>query len=147
MIKQAAIICDIDGTIANIGHRMKYWRQSPRDYHSFYKDLESDSPIINIIEAVNVLSNAYHVIYLTGRHEGVRRKTIQWLERNNLPAGKLIMKPDTCFDSDVEFKRSAYFSQISKTNEIILVFEDRIKCVNMWREIGLTCLQVAEGNY
>lgn len=27
------------------------------------------------------------------------------------------------------------------------VFEDRKQCVDMWRSLGLTCYQVADGNY
>lgn len=145
--KPAAIICDIDGTIADITHRMRFWREQPRNYPAFYQTVELDKPIQNTIEVVNVLSSAYHIIYLTGRHEGIRQRTKKWLSDNNLPDGKLIMKPDGCFDSDVYFKRNAYFNNISKDFDVIIVLEDRIKCVNLWRELGLTCWQVAEGNY
>ena len=31
--------------------------------------------------------------------------------------------------------------------EVVGVFDDRQKVVDMWREIGLTCMQVAPGNF
>ena len=31
--------------------------------------------------------------------------------------------------------------------EVVAVFDDRDKVVNMWREVGLTCMQVAPGNF
>ena len=34
-----------------------------------------------------------------------------------------------------------------KKKEIICTFDDRDKVVNMWRENGLTCMQVAPGNF
>jgi hypothetical protein len=32
-------------------------------------------------------------------------------------------------------------------NDIVCVFDDRDKVVDMWRENGLTCMQVAPGNF
>jgi hypothetical protein len=32
-------------------------------------------------------------------------------------------------------------------NNIFMVVDDRQKVVDMWRSLGLTCLQVAEGNF
>ena len=32
-------------------------------------------------------------------------------------------------------------------HEVVAVFDDRDKVVKMWREIGLTCMQVAPGNF
>ena len=34
-----------------------------------------------------------------------------------------------------------------KKNDIVCVFDDRYKVVKMWRENGLDCFQVAEGNF
>lgn len=33
------------------------------------------------------------------------------------------------------------------TKEILCVLDDRNKVVKMWRELGLTCLQMAEGDF
>jgi hypothetical protein len=32
-------------------------------------------------------------------------------------------------------------------DDVVAVFDDRDKVVNMWRENGLTCMQVAYGNF
>ena len=32
-------------------------------------------------------------------------------------------------------------------DNVEMVFDDRQKVVDMWREIGLTCMQVAPGNF
>ena len=32
-------------------------------------------------------------------------------------------------------------------NDIFMVVDDRQKVVDMWRSLGLICLQVAEGNF
>ena len=35
----------------------------------------------------------------------------------------------------------------SKRLDIVCVFDDRDKVVDMWRKNGLTCMQVAPGNF
>ena len=36
---------------------------------------------------------------------------------------------------------------IDSPDEILFVLDDRSQVVKMWRELGLTCLQVADGNF
>jgi hypothetical protein len=43
-----------------------------------------------------------------------------------------------------ELKRQ--WIQEYKLEDIICVFDDRTKVVNMWRDLGLTCFQVAPGD-
>jgi hypothetical protein len=49
------------------------------------------------------------------------------------------------FISDEILKENWLFD-IGKKN-IMCVFDDRDKVVNMWRRNGLTCLQVADGDF
>ena len=49
------------------------------------------------------------------------------------------------FISDETLKENWLFD-IGKKN-IMCVFDDRDKVVNMWRKNGLTCLQVANGDF
>jgi hypothetical protein len=44
-------------------------------------------------------------------------------------------------------KKEIYNNLISKEFDVKLVFDDRQQVVDMWRSIGLTCFQVAEGNF
>ena len=37
--------------------------------------------------------------------------------------------------------------EIKDKYDVIGVFEDRDSCVKMWRALGLTCFQVADGSY
>jgi hypothetical protein len=39
------VIVDIDGTISKVGDRIKYLKQDPKDWESFYKDCFEDEPI------------------------------------------------------------------------------------------------------
>jgi hypothetical protein len=44
-------------------------------------------------------------------------------------------------------KREIYRNLIEPKHNVWFVLDDRNSVVKMWREIGLTCLQVEEGNY
>jgi hypothetical protein len=65
------------------------------------------------------------------------------------------MRPLNDFRDDREVKKEqfgkaveAYRSRsITPCNEDFIIFDDRQKVVDMWREMGLTCCQVAKGDF
>lgn len=65
------IVVDIDGTIADISHRVHYLESKPKDWDNFYsvKEMSGDKPIHNIIDMVKSLYNFYPIIFCTGRPE------------------------------------------------------------------------------
>jgi hypothetical protein len=40
-----------------------------------------------------------------------------------------------------------WFRQDYASSEILFALEDRERVVQMWRSVGVTCLQVAEGRF
>ena len=40
-----------------------------------------------------------------------------------------------------------WLNEMDWKDDVVAVFDDRDKVVNMWRENGLTCMQVAYGNF
>ena len=57
------------------------------------------------------------------------------------------MREDTDHRPDWQVKREIYEREIKDKYNVIGVFEDRQQCVDMWRSLGLTCFQVAKGDY
>jgi len=57
------------------------------------------------------------------------------------------MRKDNDFRPDEEIKKEIYNNFIKDDYNIFFVLDDRTKVVNMWRSLGLTCLQVADGNF
>jgi len=74
-----------------------------------------------------------------------RRDTIDLLDAFNVPYNHLRMRAAGDFTADEELKRQ--WIQEYKLEDIICVFDDRTKVVNMWRDLGLTCFQVAPGDF
>jgi hypothetical protein len=55
------------------------------------------------------------------------------------------MRPAGDFTPDEELKRR-WISEYD-LSQVLCIFDDRQKVVDMWRELGLTCFQVAPGDF
>ena len=132
------IIVDIDGTVAE-----------KTDRHIFdYKKVLTDSPKPEVIEVVNSLwKSGYKIIFLSGRPDSCFDDTYEWLRLNCPPFVKLLMRKTGDNRKDAEIKKEIYFNQIQPNFDVLCVIDDRQQVVDMWREIGLTCLQVAPGDF
>ena len=58
----------------------------------------------------------------------------------------LKMRPERNFIPDEQLKLK-WLNEMDWKEDVEAVFDDRQKVVDMWREIGLTCAQVAPGNF
>lgn len=146
------IIVDIDGTISRIGERLKYLIQSPKDWDSFYGDCFDDEPIIEIVGLVYALYlQEYKIVFCTGRRESCRDKTLAWIDRYfNSEIAKvsiLLMRENGDNRHDTVTKPELLKNAGIKLDSIAFVLEDRNVMVKKWRELGLICLQVAEGAF
>jgi predicted kinase len=138
-----AIIVDIDGTVAVKGDR------SPYDWHR----VREDTPNEATISAVSMAWAAGHaVLFTSGRDEVCREDTEAWLGEQVLQVRgdydtHLFMRPagDTRKDSVV--KLELFDQHIRDHYDVRFVLDDRDQVVRMWRSLGLTCFQVAEGSF
>lgn len=142
---QKAYIFDIDGTLTDNTHRLKYIMNYPKDYKTFYKELIDDQPINDVIELCKVLyANDYKILLVTGRPEDYRVLCKQWLEKYGIFYDDLLMRKEKDFRKDDIVKKEIYDNFIKPFYEVVGVFEDRNRCVKMWRDLGLTCYQPKE---
>jgi len=143
------VIVDIDGTISKVGERLKYLQQEPKDWDSFYNDCFQDEPIKDVVDLVKAIQSKYFTIFCTGRRESVRLKTEIWLHKQDLLLGyyQLLMRKDGDHRHDTEVKPELLEEYGINLNDIAFVLEDRNSMVEKWRELGLICLQVAEGDF
>ena len=132
-----AIMCDIDGTLAHMKDR------SPYDWGRVDTD-EVDPTIKNLLD---VLKDKYFIILVSGRDEVCREKTEKWLRGNDITYGMLLMRPEGDIRKDSIVKREIFENYIRDYYNIQFVLDDRNQVVEMWRSLGLKCLQVQEGDF
>ncbi len=137
--KQNAFICDIDGTLAIMGAR------SPFDWSKVGIDTVNHN--ISMIIRTLRMSSGLPMILVSGRDEACRAETEKWLVENSVPYHELIMRKAGDMRKDVEVKREIYDGQIKHRYNVIAVFDDRDQVVDMWRSLGMICLQVNYGSF
>lgn len=141
------IIFDLDGTLANIDHRRNLVEGPKKDWNAFFEACDKDTPNTQIVWLFNVLQLNYigDIEIWSGRSEDVKTKTIEWLLKHRLYPAKIRMRKAGDFRADEVLKKE-WLDEIGPEN-VKLVFDDRDKVVKMWRENGITCCQVAPGNF
>lgn len=140
------IVFDIDGTLSIPGSRLKYIQQPKKDWESFYSHVGDDLlnvPIARICVALQVHNE---VIFVTGRPEWCKNDTIDWLNHYGLldENSRIYMRCEGDYRPDHVVKPELINHLLHKVE---MVFEDRQAMVDKWRELGITCLQVAKGDY
>lgn len=90
------------------------------------------------------------IVILSGRSKATKDATRAWLNKFDVPFDVLKMRPtsnDFNFMPDDQLKKQWLDQLFTDKSDILCVFDDRQKVVDMWRDNGLTCFQVAPGNF
>lgn len=138
--KGNAIIVDIDGTLAHRCDRQWF------DYSKVDQD-ELDVTVDGIVRAYAKMG--YIILIVSGREatDECYHRTNTWLKKHNIPYYDLMMRKQGDFRRDSIVKKEIYDNDIKGKFDVEFVLDDRQQVVDMWREIGLKCLQVAPGNF
>lgn len=133
------VLADIDGTTALMAAR------SPFDETRVHED-RPNLPVIAVIRAMAATGN--EIVFLSGRTDACRTATYDWLcEHVGVPFQGLYMRAAGDMRKDAIVKRELFDRHIRDSYDVTCVLDDRDQVVAAWRELGLTCLQVAPGNF
>jgi len=135
----AAVMCDIDGTLALMGDRGPY---------NFAK-CEGD----RLNEAVRRalvsfrLANDDSIVLLSGRSEEYRPQTETWLAAHAVPYDELWMRPEGDRRRDDIVKAELFDQHVRHRYRIHVSLDDRDRVVALWRRMGLPTWQVNYGDF
>ncbi len=134
------------------------------DWRSFFASCVDDIPNEPVIRTLQSLRSGGAEIWIwSGRSDEVREQTVEWLCKHgcmgNNPAGflpawpfgapeRFRMRKAGDHQDDVTLK-SSWLAEIEppEWNRLTAVFDDRKRVVNMWRDAGVPCFQVAPGEF
>jgi|TARA_B100001093_G_scaffold353895_1_gene338356 FMN phosphatase YigB (HAD superfamily) len=144
------VIFDLDGTLALIDKRrdLSTKDNGKFDWDVFFdpKNIDLDLPNQPVIDTVDLLSTDYRIWILSGRSDVTHQATRDWLSKNGVYYDNLVMRPQNhLYLPDNELKQM-WLDSIGVDN-VAMVFDDRNQVVDMWRQNGLTCFQVADGDF
>ena len=149
-----AIVCDLDGTMALMNGR------NPYDASTCDKDL----PNIPVVETIKLFHEAgYKIIFCSGREDKFKEPTEKFIkqyftkEESHQPFSDftydsprsyhLFMRKTGDQRKDAVIKNEIFMENIYNKFNVLFVLDDRDQVVKGWRDIGLTCFQVAEGDF
>ncbi len=133
-----ALIVDIDGTLAHMVNR------GPYDASLYHTD--------TVDETIRSLVGLYYIqgpkiLVVSGRDDTYKDVTAKWLSDNFIGYDELYMRKGGDKRNDAIVKQEIFEEHIKGKYEIEFVLDDRNRVVKMWRELGLKCLQVADGDF
>ena len=145
------VIFDLDGTLCDGSKRehilydKSLFVTTKERWEMFYSEMDKDDPIVPNVRLLKLLGESYFVIFLTARPEKYRELTLKWI---NKYIGKgiyssLIMREDEEMGS-VEFKENAYYDLEKEGYEPILILDDDLEVVKMFKEKGLPAYYCGE---
>ncbi len=143
-------IVDIDGTIADVSHRLSFLKTEPKDWSGFFVAAVDDKPIWEVITVVRALHSAGNtIVIMTGRSESSRALTRLWLSKYRVPFHTLLMRTEGDHREDYVIKAELLkaYRERSPEDDIGGAFEDRQQNVDMFREKGIRVFHVAKGDY
>ena len=148
------IIFDLDGTLADIEDRRQLCTKEngKMDWNKFFdpENIKLDKPNIPVIMMAQALDAiGYKIAIFSGRSASTSKATQSWVEKHEVPFSLLKLRPEKHpfkFMPDEKLKLQ-WLNEMDWKDNVVAVFDDRQKVVDMWREIGLTCMQVAPGNF
>jgi 5'(3')-deoxyribonucleotidase len=150
-VNKKCIIVDLDGTLADCSHRQHHVQSGKKkDWKSFFNEMDVDPVNENLNELLKVLHQYYDIYFVTARPSNYYGKTVRWLyEQAGWPKDsyEIIMRNAGDFRSDTVVKQEILNKIRENDNVPIIVFDDRKSVVDMWRENGLLCAQVADHDF
>lgn len=140
-----AVIFDIDGTLADLSHRVHHIRNRPANWDKFLSECINDKLIEPIARLANSLyQNEHAILLVSGRSDVVRKETIEWMEKHDISFDDLYMRKAGDYRQDYIIKAEILDEILASGYEIEFVVDDRDQVVDMWRNRGLICLQCRE---
>lgn len=135
--KPDCIVVDIDSTISmNLSKREFYgkgWKEM----------LEFDAPVQGTIAALRAMkmTGTCDIIICTGRSEDGREATEKWLKLYQVPYDRLYMRATSDYSSGPDYKEKILKKFILPKYNVLYALDDEDKCVKMYRNNGIICLQ------
>ncbi|SDL21783.1 hypothetical protein SAMN04488074_109302 [Lentzea albidocapillata subsp. violacea] len=130
-------VLDIDGTVADVRHRLHLLdSDSPSKWADFFDAAGDDEVLPQGAELAHKLAADHDIVWLTGRPARIMELTRRWLAEQGLPPGALLMQRE----GD---KRPARVVKLERIQElqyrhtVVMIVDDDPRVVRHLREAGL----------
>jgi hypothetical protein len=137
------IICDLDGNLA------LHVARSPYEFMKCHTDA-LNVPVAKVVHQFLHKGACDKIVYMSGREDEAFDLTVGWLVKHDLwhsDKCELHMRKTGDNRKDRIIKTELFDAYVRGKYYVDFVLDDRRQVVTMWREIGLSCFQVAPGDF
>ena len=138
------VIVDIDGTLADVTHRLHHVRGKRKKWKKFFASMSEDRPVKEVVAHVVELARDHNIYVVSGRPDDYRSITEQWLKLHGISYKALYMRRAGDYRADDDVKQDILNAHLDKS-KIVLVIEDRPRVIRMWKRNGLKVMEVGTG--
>lgn len=147
---KSVVLCDLDGTIANLDHRLPYMYPTDggkKDWKSFFAEISNDSLIEEVAAQLRQKRMEGHeIFFISARPDNYREATEEWLARVGAPPyTALFMRRAMDKREDSEIKQDLLDQYFPDKTIINAVYDDRSRVIRMWQENGLNVIDCGSG--
>ena len=143
--RQDTVVVDLDGTLADVNHRIPLVKTDHPDWDEFYKRVADDKLNVWCKKLIKGMRESGHrVVIVSARPQTLLEVTSSWLYKHGVIVDNIFMlrevnKGKIDFTPDRELKRR-WLAKYGK-ERVLFAVDDRQRVVDMWREEGVVCLQ------
>jgi len=148
------VVFDLDGTLADCEHRLHHIKgeskPTPAQWDAFFEACDMDAPIPHALATLEAFVNVgrmHRVEIWSARSDQVRDKTENWLADHIGHRFERVLTLRMRRQGDHRNDDILKAEWIAEHGKPDLVFEDRARVVKMWRQMGVPCFQVADGEF
>lgn len=134
-----AVVFDVDGTLSHTNNKRGIF-----DWNKVYLDDIDEKVKETLLIHKRV---GYKIIIVTGRDGSCEQMTKDWLDLHEVPYDYFYIRKEGDYRKDTIIKKEIYENNIKDKFNLLGVYDDRDVVTTMWRELGVKCFQVKEGNY
>ena len=133
-----ACLVDLDGSLC--------WHNSGRGPFEWTRVGEDDiNPMLALV-IESLRTKGFKIVIMSGRDAVCRPETEDWLLHNNIQYDNIFMRPEGDTRPD-DIVKKELLEQTEHFYNPVLVFDDRQKVVDMWRDQGIECWQLDQGRF
>jgi len=153
MMKNKAIIVDLDGTLIDSPSIMQYtnYFDNTIAWDSWIEATRYSSANDWCMEICKKFyDDGYKLLFLTARTNNSLNRDIteQWLTnnllQNNIKDWELVMRDENDTRMDSEAKLSKYLSEIAPRYNVLFAIDDKKSNIDLWRHLGIAALHCAD---
>lgn len=138
-----AIWVDMDGTLADCGHRLHWVERKPKNYDAFEAECHKDpinKAVLSVIRGAE--AQDIEVLIVSARMDNRRHLTEQWLEKHNIKYSALYMRKHGDSRKDDIVKKELLDKLREDGYTLLYAIDDRKRVKRMLVENGVFVLDV-----